>query len=119
MVTQTGTLNCNRGTSKSIKCTIKENGAVKDITGYTVIFTVKETPDTDQTDAKAIIKKVVTTGTDFNIGIARIVLTKDDTEVDDGTYVYNVRILAPGSASVLDTANGKFNVTLGATQQND
>jgi hypothetical protein len=109
------TIECIRGDSKSIQVTITENSVAKDITGVDVVFTVKEKLDQDNTDAEAIIQKTCNTGT--ALGIASFVLSKDDTEIDDGSYYYNVRLI--NSGEVLSSKNGKFNVILGATQKND
>ena len=108
------TIEVLRGDSKNIRIAITENSVAKNLTGVSVVFTVKSNSDLDQTDASALIQKTYNTGT--ALGIANIVLTKDDTELDEGEYVYNVRLI--NSGEVLSSKNGLFNILVGATQKN-
>lgn len=63
-----------------------------DITGFTVTFTVKPaTALAADTDAGAVIQKVVTTHTDPTAGVTDIVLDGTDTRVTAGKYVFDIQ----------------------------
>ena len=72
-----------RGNTETIECIFKEDGVALDITGMTVLFTVKV--NESDTYAQALIKKIVTTHSDV-IGVTYINLTTDDTLQDVGEY---------------------------------
>lgn len=53
--------------------------------GDKVYFTVKYSVD----DEEKVIQKVITS---FNENVAKVILSKDDTNVDIGVYVYDVQL---------------------------
>lgn len=64
-------------------------GAVVDITGDTIYFTVK-TSETD-TDAAALIRKNVTSHTDPTNGETEIALSNTDTAITAGEYYFDIQ----------------------------
>lgn len=89
------TLKVFRGDDKSFKVTITEDGAAKDITGWTVFFTAKK--KLSDTDAEAIIQKDITSHTDAANGITHIILDQDDTDQAIGTYKCDIQVLDDSS----------------------
>ncbi len=84
-------LEIKRGQSKSYTLYFKdEDGVVIDITGYTVIFTVKE--KIDDLDSAAKIKKTITTHTDPTNGESQISLTSTDCNLL-GNYLYDLWLI--------------------------
>ena len=70
-----------------------ENGAVINITGYTVFFTMKKRPDEDADDSDAPIKKTVTSHSDPTNGETIIYLTSAETAVLEARrYVYDLQL---------------------------
>lgn len=61
-----------------------------DITGWTVFFTVKR--KADDSDDDAVIKKTITTFSNPGNGEADIILTSIDTDLDIGSYLFDIQI---------------------------
>lgn len=78
-----------RKTTNTFTLTIKENGVAKNITGFTIFFTVKK--NTSQTDTQAVISKTITSHSNPTHGITLITLSPTDTNIQQGTYVYDIR----------------------------
>ncbi len=76
-----------------------------DITGYTFLFTVKS--KASDTDANAIIKKVLTTHSDPTNGVTEIPILEADTEDLSAVYLYDYQRLdgSTNRAVVLKKAN--------------
>jgi hypothetical protein len=90
-------LKCNRKNTKSYLLTIKEGDTPKNINGYSVKLTVKKnTNDLDNDDIGALISKTVEATSE--IGLVTISLTSDDTSINPGTYMFDIR-LKNGSGS--------------------
>lgn len=90
--TENNTLQIVRGDDEAITVTVtdKDTGDAINITGYTIMFTVRS--DVDATDdTTALIKKDVTTHTTPAEGITTINLTHEDTAVAAGNYRYDVQ----------------------------
>lgn len=83
-----------QGDDESLTVTFKdEDGAVIDITGYTVFFTMKKRPDDDSDDSDAPIKKTVTSHSDPTNGETIIYLTSAETAVLEARrYVYDLQL---------------------------
>lgn len=83
-----------RGTTHSIGIVYKEDGVATDITGSTILFTVKNVEyDDDAADSTAIINKNVTTHTDPTNGETAITILPTDTRsLDPGNYYYSIKI---------------------------
>lgn len=77
-----------RKTTNTYTLTFTNNGAVQNITGWTVLFTVKK--NISQTDAQAVISKTYTSHTDPTHGITKVVLSPTDTDIPAGMYVYDI-----------------------------
>lgn len=58
-----------------------------DLTGATIHFIVSKNKNTD-----AIIHKQITSFVDENNGVAKITLSNTDTDVQEGTYKYEIKI---------------------------
>jgi len=84
-------LNIYKRDDVTINLTVKDSdGVAIDITGYKFWLTAKSNP-TDS-DADAAIQKTVTSHSDPTNGITAIVLTKTDTDIDVGTYAYDIQM---------------------------
>ena len=80
-----------RGDSRDIRLTFTDgDGAVIDITGWTVYFTVKD--DIEADDDNALIKKDVTAHTNPTQGETKIELTYDDTNITSKNYYYDLQV---------------------------
>lgn len=66
----------------------KKNGAVLDITGFTVYFIVKSS--LKDSDENAKITKKITTHEDAKNGITLIELSESDTDIEVGNYYYGI-----------------------------
>lgn len=72
--------------------------------GDEIYFTVKAKPDNDQTDADALITKNWTVGTDAeydNDGYLNLNLTENETDIDFGDYVYDIKLVNSSVAETL------------------
>lgn len=72
-------------------------------TGDTLYFTVKVKPDNDNTDTDALITKSWTVGTDASYdddGYLNLSLSENETDIDFGDYVYDIKLV---NASVAET----------------
>lgn len=79
--------------TQTLNFTDKTTGTGRDITGATIYFTVKTAPDSDATDATAVIKKDITTHTTPLDGVSMLALTKTDTAVTAGSYKGDLKIV--------------------------
>lgn len=108
-----------RGDDDNIKVTFKDaDGAVVDITGYTVFFTVKlreDLYDTDDTNAK--ISKKITVHSDPTNGETTIKLTSTDTAISSNAeYYYDIQLKSStGDISSID--RGNFVITEDVTKR--
>ncbi len=66
-----------------------------DLTGCTLFFTAKPELTNDTADETAVIRKEVTSHTDPTNGKTTIILTHEDTNVEPGTYYYDIQIKNP------------------------
>jgi len=81
-------LEVNQSDSKVYTIIIQdEDGVAIDITGDTILFTVKE--NLGKSDELAIIKKTITTHTNPTAGETEITLTSTDTN-HIGTYIFGI-----------------------------
>lgn len=78
-----------RGDDQIFALEFKEDGVVKNITGWTVYFTLKK--NIDDADTAAVLKKDITSHTDPTNGKTEIKLTNTDTDTFDGTYYYDIQ----------------------------
>lgn len=102
-------LSVNRKNTQVYTLTITENSVAKDITGYTVKFTVKKnTNDLDNDDVRAIIAKTVTDHTSPLSGITTISLTTSDTTINPGTYMYDIKLRNSNGEWVKSSDADKF-----------
>ena len=73
-------------------------------TGDTLYFTVKTQPDNDQTDSEALISTSWTVGTDAEYdsdGYLNLALTENETDIDFGDYVYDIKLVNSDVAETL------------------
>lgn len=106
MATDVTDLTIYEGEDKTFTVTIKDSsGTAIDITGYTFLFTVKS--KISDTDADAIIKKVITSHSDPTNGVTQIALVESDTEDQSGSYLYDFQRLDTSTdrAVILKKAN--------------
>lgn len=103
-----------RGDSWSKSLTFSDaNGAV-DITGWTIFFTLKESPSDD--DANALITKDVTSHTDPTNGTTAIELDPTDLDIESGRYHYDMQYKDSGG-NVETFLKGQFTVLTDVTRR--
>jgi len=81
-------LEITRKSTKTYKLIFTKDGLSIDITGWTIYFTVKESMD--DTDENAKIAKTITSHANALSGIALIELTTSDTDITKGNYWYAI-----------------------------
>lgn len=103
----------NRGTTYNITHVYKKNGVLS-TDGARLLFTVKSVIDNDLTDAAAIILKNIVMSGATNV----ITLAPGDVgvTVDDGTYVYDIKVHETGGAIYL-ADSGRFILDVTATNR--
>jgi hypothetical protein len=80
-----------RGDDVTIPVTFTDSdGDPINLTGCTVFFTVKNEKSDDDDDA--VISKSVTSHTTPASGITQVVLTHTDTDIDPGSYYWDLQI---------------------------
>lgn len=85
----------------------EDNGISVDITGWTVYFTVKERMSSP--DSAAIISKTISTHPDGEKGIAEIALTSSDTNIEPGSYYYDIKFKDNETpANIIDVMTGRL-----------
>lgn len=100
-------LSVNRKNTQTYNLTITEDSVAKNINGYTVKFTVKKnTNDLDNDDIGAIISKTVEATSE--VGIATVTLTSTDTDINPGTYFYDIKLKNPTGTWVKSSNVDKF-----------
>lgn len=84
-------ISIKRGNDRNLRITVKKDDVAQDITGWTIYFAVKRKPN--DTDANAIISKVVTSHEDAANGVSVIEITGDDTRDEKvGYYHWDIRV---------------------------
>lgn len=108
-----GTITVGRGIPYSWLTTITNaDGSPFNLTGKTVWFSVKRTPDNDQTNANAVILKTITVHTTPASGITTIQLTNTDTmALAEGQYYWDLQV-GTASSDRQWSGNGQFIVGL-------
>lgn len=107
------TITVQRGTTYSITINYQEDGVAANITGSTILFTVKSAEfDDDPTDSTALISKTVTSHVNPTGGISRVTLTPSDTRnVEPGKYYYSIKIdKASDDVTVYELDEGRFDL---------
>lgn len=107
-------IDIQRRTDRTLTITVKDNdGVAINITGYTIYFTVRETPES----TTALINKTVTSHTTPASGISSVTLdAATDTNIAEGSYYYQFGV-RDGSGNILKTVRGKFNVAQDVNQE--
>lgn len=85
-----------RQTDNSIKITFTEDDVAVDITGYTILFTLKKECDINKDDDYALITKEITEHSDPTAGITYLVLDNEDTDIEAGEYFWDLRLIKDG-----------------------
>lgn len=108
-----------RGTSDIILFYFtNEDGTVFDLTGLTLLFTVKNNNDTTvDNDDTALIKKDVSSHTNASLGQSSITLTNIDTNILPGDYVWDVKLTSVGG-DVTSSMAGVFIISDNVTKRN-
>jgi hypothetical protein len=99
-----------RATDVSFQVIFTRDGVAINITGYTLFFTVKALNELSEADTAAPIKKDITQHSDPTHGITTITLTDDDTDLEAGTYAYDIK-LKNSQGVIQATENDQFVVT--------
>jgi hypothetical protein len=107
-------IDIQRRTDRTLTITVKDNDDVAiNITGYTVYFTVRETPHSSTT----LIDKTVTSHLTPASGITTVTLdAATDTNIAEGSYYYQFGI-RDTTDKILKTVRGKFNVYQDVNQE--
>ena len=90
-----------------------EDGKNKDITGWTIFFTVKS--NIDDADDDAVIKKTITTHTNPTNGETQIFITSTDS-ANVGNYVYDIQY-KDTVGNIKTIMEGYFAITKDVTQR--
>ena len=102
-------LSIYEGEDKTWTVTILDSaGSPVDITGYTFLFTVKET--ITDTDANAIIQKEITTHSDPTNGVTQIALDSADTVDKEGKYLYDYQWVDTATKRKVVLKNATFEI---------
>ena len=106
-----------KGTDASIKMTFTRNGVAFNLTGYTVLFTVKKVDDVGVADEDAVITKNITTHTTPASGITTITLLNTETDIPVGKYYWDARLLKDGvvTSTMFDDLEIVQNITIRKT----
>lgn len=96
-------------------------GEAPDIGGYKAILTVKPSTDLDNTDSRAVIRKVLEEGAFFSKEDDEITmifpLAREDTlDLERETYILNARLADENGNTVMSTENIYFEIEIGSTQ---
>jgi hypothetical protein len=102
-------------TDQNIKITFTEDDTPVDITGYTILFTVKKQCDIDKSDDYALITKNITEHTDPTGGETALILTNEETDIDAGNYYYDLRLITNGT--ITQTKRDRLEITEGITKR--
>lgn len=115
MDTYTAKISLYRGDSKALTLTFTdEDDAVVNITGGTVVFTVKHSKD--DADSAAIMQKTVTSHTNPTGGVSKVSITGDDTKnITPGVYRYDIQLALTGGVKKT-VAFGDFEVLADITR---
>jgi len=108
-----------RGDDTSFDLTFTDkDGNVIDITGATVFFTVKENVDDDDDDAIISVEKSTHDGVDDDPenGLTVIYLTDSETDVEIGSYFYDVQ-LKESDGTISSSGSGILKVLADITQR--
>lgn len=105
-----------RGDDQVLALEFTENGAVKDITGWTVYFTLKK--NIDDADENAVLKKDVTTHTDPTNGKTEIPLLNTETDTLEGLYFYDIQYKDVATPAIIKTVlSGQMTFTKDVTRR--
>ena len=97
-----------RGDDVTIPVTFKDSdGDPINLTGSTVFFTVKN--EKSDADDDAVISKSITSHTTPASGITQVVLTNEDTDVDPGSYFWDLQI-KDSAGKIQSTQAAQFEV---------
>ena len=105
------TIQLIRGDDATLSVTFKDqNGAVIDLTGYTIYFNVKKEKDLSiDTDTPAVISKKITVIPNPNLGIVAITIGHAETNLPIGIYAWDLQ-LKSGSGLITSTQKGQLEV---------
>ena len=105
-----------RGDDQIFALEFTENGAIKDITGWTIYFTLKK--NIDDADASAVLKKDMTTHTDPTNGKTEIPLLNTETDTLEGIYYYDIQYKDVSTPPVVKTVlSGTMNFIKDVTRR--
>jgi len=105
-----------RGDDYTISLEFTEGGVAKDITDWTIYFTLKK--NLDDSDDDAVLKKDVTEHSDPTHGKTEIVLTNSDTDALAGVYDYDIQYKDNSTPAIVKTViTGKMTVEKDVTRR--
>jgi len=90
-----------RGDDQDLALEFTENDVVKDITGWTIYFTLKK--NIDDPDASAVLKKDITTHTDPTQGKTEIPILNAETDALEGIYFYDIQYKDVATPAIVKT----------------
>lgn len=86
-----------KATDSTTQITVKEDGTAIDITGQTLLFTVKYKHGGEADDSDALVEKTITSHTTPASGVSELVLTETDTDFTPGEYLYDFKRIDGGT----------------------
>jgi len=106
-----------RGDDQVLALEFTENGAVKDITGWKIYFTLKKNIDDADADAKTF-KKDITTHTYPTQGKTEIPLLNTEMDALEGLYFYDIQYKDIATPALIKTVlSGTMNFTKDITRR--
>jgi len=104
-----------RNTDQNIKISFKENGVAVNLTGYSILFTLKKQCDIDKDDTFALISKDITEHSDPTKGESNLFLSNEDTDIEAGNYYWDLRLIKDGV--ITQTKRDMLEITDGITKR--
>ena len=103
-----------RGDDCVLNFVFSQNGTILNITGYKIYFTAKR--KVSDSDDNAVIKKDWTSHTDPTHGVTQTKLSKTETSITPGIYVWDLQIKSL-SGDILSTLFGSLEVVIDITNR--
>lgn len=99
----------------AINFTETETNTPLDLTGYTILFTVKTKENMLKDDSVAIIKKEITYHEDPTHGKSNLFLTNVDTNIKAGQYRWDLRLIK--DSLITQTKSDSLEIVEGVTKR--
>lgn len=84
-----------RWTTWKFSAVLKEDGVALDLSGYTILFTIKHFTDTDATDGQAVYEDDVVIATGTPVLKQTFTITPGDSDIAPWLYMQGFRYITP------------------------